>query len=69
MELLKEYIYKAFDFSGEETQQDYKNMCLLTGGLYIICVSLLGVVSMIPIVGGYLSLLILACIPVGFFVF
>ena len=36
MELLKDYISKAFDFSGEETGRNYKKMCLLSGVLYII---------------------------------
>lgn len=57
MELLKDYISKAFDFSGEETGRNYKKMCLLSGVLYIILYYVLSIIQKIAIGRTPLSLL------------
>ncbi|MFR2774138.1 MAG: DUF805 domain-containing protein [Clostridium sp.] len=64
MELLKDYISKAFDFSGEETGRNYKKMCLLSGVLYIILYYVLSIIQKIAIGRVLLSLFIPVCLGV-----
>ena len=64
MELLKDYISKAFDFSGEETGRNYKKMCLLSGVLYIILYYVWSIIQKIAIGRVLLSLFIPVCLGV-----
>lgn len=69
MELLKDYISKAFDFSGEETGRNYKKMCLLSGVLYIILYYVWNIIQKMAIGRTPLALLASVCFSVAVLAF